>query len=127
MSQHIILTTGVYDLIKDHLRRKQVSKAEEEILISELKQAQQVLRRNLPKDIVSVDRIVQVKNSTIKDVQTITLVGPQKAKPKKNKHSILSEIGIALVGYKVGDKIKWPSIHGEIEYEILSVEPIAIS
>lgn len=127
MSENIILTTGVYDLIKDHLRRKQVSKKEEEILLSDLKQSKQVLRRNLPNDIVTVDRIVEVKNSTTNDVQTITFVGPQKAKPKKNKHSILSEIGIAIVGYKVGDKIKWPSTNGEIEYEILSVEALAIA
>jgi regulator of nucleoside diphosphate kinase len=25
MSQHIILTTGLYDLIKDHVRRKKVT------------------------------------------------------------------------------------------------------
>lgn len=127
MSEHIILTTGVYDLIKDHLRRKQVSKTEEQLLLSELKLSKQVLRRNLPNDVVTVDRVVQVKNSVINDVQTLTLVGPLKAKPKKNKFSILSEIGIAIVGYKVGDKVKWPTSNGEVEYEILSVEPIAVA
>ena len=33
MSQNIILTTGTYDLIKDHIRRKKVTPQEEELLL----------------------------------------------------------------------------------------------
>ena len=47
MSTNIILTTGTYDLIKDHIRRKKVNKEQEEILTNELKYAQQVLRKDL--------------------------------------------------------------------------------
>ena len=55
---NIILTTGTYDLIKDHLRRKRVSIQEEEILTNELRTAQQVLRRELPADVVCVNSVV---------------------------------------------------------------------
>ena len=48
MSQNIILTTGIYDAIKDHLRRKKVTKNEEVRLTSELRNAVQVRRRELP-------------------------------------------------------------------------------
>lgn len=125
MSQNIILTTGVYDLIKDHLRRKKATKAEEEILYAELKNAKQVLRKNLPDDIVTVNKLITVKNKNTNKTETVTFVGPTKVKTAKKRFSILSEIGIAIVGYKVGDVIKWPSSQGEIQYEILKVESIA--
>ena len=124
MSENIILTTGVYDLIKDHIRRRRTTKAQEEILINELKKAKQVVRRELPEDIVTLNKLVTVKNINSNEILTVTFVSPDKAKPNKNKPSILSELGIAIVGYKVGDIISWPSNDGEIKYEILKVDSL---
>ncbi len=124
MSENIILTTGVYDLIKDHIRRRRATKAQEEILINELKKAKQVVRRELPEDIVTLNKFVTVKNINSNEILTVTFVSPDKAKPNKNKPSILSELGIAIVGYKVGDIISWPSNDGEIKYEILKVDSL---
>lgn len=124
MSQNIILTTGIYDLIKDHIRRKKVTVQEEELLFNELKKASQVLRRDLPEDIVSVNRKVTFKNHTNNEEKTVMFVGPAKSKPSKNKLSILSDEGIAMVGYKVGNIIEWPSKKGDLKLEILKVEEI---
>ncbi|RRJ88114.1 transcription elongation factor GreAB [Paenimyroides tangerinum] len=124
MSENIVLTTGVYDLIKDHIRRRRTTKAQEEILINELKKAKQVVRRELPEDIVTLNKLVTVKNINSNEILTVTFVSPDKAKPNKNKPSILSELGIAIVGYKVGDIISWPSNEGEIKYEILKVDSL---
>lgn len=124
MSQNIILTTGIYDLIKDHLRRKKVTRQEEELLFTELKKASQVLRRDLPQDIVSVNRRVTYKNHTNNEEKTVVFVSPEKSKPSKNKISILSDEGIAMVGYKVGNLIEWPSKKGDLKLEILKVEEI---
>ena len=123
MSEKIILTTGVYDAIKEHLRRKKVSIHEENRLHTELRTAQQVLRRNLPEDVVTVDRKVTIKDHTKEDEQEYIFVSSMKAKPKKNKYSILSDIALAEVGYKVGDIIKWPFKDGERTIEIMKVEP----
>lgn len=125
MSQNIILTTGLYDLIKDHIRRKKVTVQEEELLLLELKKASQVLRRDLPQDIVSVNRKVTYKDHTKNEEKTVLFVGPEKSKPSKNKVSILSDEGIAMVGYKVGNLIEWPSKKGDLKLEILKVEEIA--
>lgn len=100
MSQHIILTTGLYDLIKDHVRRKKVTAQEEVLLINELKKASQVLRRDLPEDVVSVNRKVTYRDHLNNEEKTVLFVGPKKSKPSKNKISILSDEGIAMVGYK---------------------------
>ncbi|STO19404.1 Regulator of nucleoside diphosphate kinase [Flavobacterium hibernum] len=122
MSENIILTTGTYDLIKDHVRRKKVTPQEEELLLSELKHAKQVLRRNLPEDIVSINRRVTYKDHNNNEEKTILLVGPEKSKPNKNKISVLSDEGIAMVGYKVGDLVEWPAKKGNLKLEILKVE-----
>ena len=54
MNQDIILTTGIYDLIKDLLRRKKVTPFVEDQLIVQLKRAKQIRRRELPRDRKSV-------------------------------------------------------------------------
>lgn len=122
MSQNIILTTGTYDLIKDHVRRKKVTPQEEDLLLGQLKNASQVLRKNLPEDIVSVNRRITYKDHLNNEEKTILLVGPDKAKTSKNKISVLSDEGIAMVGYKVGDLVEWPAKKGNLKLEILKVE-----
>ena len=122
MSQNIILTTGLYDLIKDHVRRKKVTVQEEALLLAELKKASQVLRRDLPEDIVSVNRKVTYKDHISNEEKTVIFVGPKRSKPAKNKVSILSDEGIAMVGYKTGDFIEWPSKKRDLKLEILKVE-----
>ena len=123
MTEQIILTTGIYDAIKDHLRRKQVTAAEEERLTAELRNAVQVRRRELPEDVVTVDTKVTIKDHTENQEKEYIFVGVKQAKPKKNKHSILSDIALATLGYKVGDVIEWPFADGERKIEILKVEP----
>ncbi|WP_125719140.1 GreA/GreB family elongation factor [Flavobacterium ustbae] len=122
MSQNIILTTGTYDLIKDHVRRKKVTLQEEELLLNELKHATQVLRKNLPEDVVSVNRRITYKDHVKNEEKTILLVGPDKVKVSKNKISVLSDEGIAIIGYKVGDVVEWPAKKGNLKLEILKVE-----
>lgn len=124
MSENIILTTGIYDLIKDHVRRKKVTIEQEEILLAELKKASQVLRKDLPEDVVSVDRKIKVTEIVSNEEIEVMLVAPKAAKVNKNKYSILSEVGLAVVGYKTGDIVKWPTPNGTKEYKIIHVEAI---
>lgn len=83
MSTNVILTTGIYDLIKDHIRRRKVTLEQEQILTEELRTAEQVLRKDLPADVVTVDRKVKVKEITSNEEIEILLVGPKQAKLKK--------------------------------------------
>ena len=122
MSNKIILTTGIYDAIKDHLRRKKVSPNEEVRLAPELRNAQQVRRRALPEDVVTVNRKVTIKDHSQNKEEEYIFVGVAEARPKKNKHSILSDMALATVGYKVGDVIEWPFRDGERRIEVLKVE-----
>ena len=122
MTQDIILTTGVYDLIKDHIRRKKATPEEEETLRLQLKNAKQLTRKNLPLDIVTVDAKVTIKNLDTDQDEIYTFVAPDKAKRRNNTESILSTIGLALVGCKIGDIVNWTFGEEEKQLEILNVE-----
>lgn len=124
MSENIVVTTGIYDLIKDQIRRKRVSQAEEEILNNELRTAKQVLRRELPEDVVTVNRKVTIKDHTNNNEESYIFVDSNKERKKKGKHAITSDIAMATVGYKKGDVITWPFRDGERKIEILNVENI---
>ena len=121
MSTHITVTTGIYDAIKEVIRTRKVSIPEINRLTAELKEAQQVLRRDLPEDTVTVNRVVKIKDHTENEEKEYIFVPSPRANPKKNKYSILSDIALATVGYKVGDVIEWPFKDGDKKIEILEV------
>jgi regulator of nucleoside diphosphate kinase len=73
---------------------------------------------------VTVDRKVTLKDHTNNTETEYLFVSSSKEKIKKNKHSILSDIALSVVGYKVGDVIDWPFRDGDRKIEILKVEPI---
>ncbi|HBC03231.1 MAG: transcription elongation factor GreAB [Aequorivita sp.] len=124
MSENVILTTGIYDLIKDHVRRKKVTQQEEALLLMELKEAQQVLRRDLPENVVTVNRRVKIKDHTKNKEKEYLFVATTKTNNKKGKLSILCDVAVATVGRQVGDIINWPFRDGERKLEILGVENI---
>ncbi len=123
--QEILLTTGIYDLIKDHIRRKKATVEEEEALKIQLKKSKQVTRKNLPMNVVTVDAKVIVKNAVTNEEELYTFVAPDKAKRRNNTVSILSTMGLALVGCKVGDVINWNFNNEQKQLEIISVERLA--
>ena len=125
MSQNIVLTTGIYDLIKEHIRRKKATAAEEEVLKEQLKNATQVSRKDLPSDVVSVDTVVTVKDLATNEEEVYKFVAPAKAKARNQTLSIVDQMGLALVGYTVGAKIEWPLDGEEFKkMEILKVESL---
>lgn len=118
MSVNIKLTTGTYDLVREHLRRKRVTKDKEEILSEELKNAEQMFRKEMPENTVDLNTVVTYKNLITEEEKTVIFVSPKKSKPSKNKISILSDDGIAMLGYQTGQIVDWP----DKKLEIIKVE-----
>ncbi len=117
----IILSTGIYDLLKDHLRRRKLSRYNEAKLELELKHARQVLRNDLPADVVTVDTHVKVKEIESGKEFIYKLVAPAKARRKNNTLSILSPIGVAILGYAQGAVVQWEMPEGIRKYQIEEV------
>lgn len=124
MSDPIILTTGIYDLIKDQIHRKRVNPAAENRLLAELSTAKQVLRKDLPIEVVTVDRVVTVKNLDTDTDQSYHFVGVGKSKPSKRKFAITCEMALATLGRRAGDVFEWPFEEGSSRIEILQVSEV---
>jgi len=117
----IILTTGMFDLLKDQIRRKKLSNLNEANLIEQLKNARQVLRKDLPDNVVDINRKVRLADVETGENYTYSFVAPEKAKAKHNTTSILSPIGLALIGYAVGSELSWEMDNGIRKYRIEGV------
>ena len=117
-SESIILTTGMFDLLKDQIRRKKLSPFNEAKLVEQLRNAKQVFRRHLPDHIVDVNTRVVLTDVETNDKLEIAFVAPDKARKKNNTASILTPIGLALIGYPQGAEVPWEMPNGIRQFRI---------
>lgn len=120
----IIITRGIYDLLKAFINKKKLSRYNEMKLEEELKYARQVLRKDVPLHIVDLNKKVTVKDLSSGLEYEYNLVAPQKARKKNNTLSILSPIGVALLGYPQGTSLAWEMPEGVKHYEIMEVSSL---
>lgn len=80
----------------------------------ELSRAKIVETPKLPADVVAMDSIVTFTDLDSAEEKTIQLVYPQDADVAKMKISVLSPVGSALIGLKIGGTIEWPVPQGKV-------------
>ncbi len=78
-----------------------------EELSKELLRAEVVDSENIPADVITMNSRVRLVDLDSKEERIYTLVFPSEANIDENKISILAPIGTAMLGYRVGDTIKW--------------------
>lgn len=76
-------------------------------LAKELLRAEIVDSKMIPPDVITMNSIVKLVDLDSNEEKTYTLVFPKDADIGQNRISILAPIGTALIGYRVGDTIKW--------------------
>jgi len=79
-----------------------------EALDTELSRAEIVPDHKLPADAVAMDSTVSFRDLDSGAETTVTLVFPRHADVNTMKISILSPVGSALIGLRVGGQIDWP-------------------
>lgn len=124
MNEPIMVTTSIYDFIKERIHRKRVSPQEEPLLLAELKTAVQLLGRDLPDSVVKVGSIVSIKDHTHGIEAKYHFVGAGKSKPSKGRYGIDSTIALATIGRKEGSVFEWPFKEGPRRIEITRVENV---
>ena len=90
-------------------------------LEEELARSTEVAQDAVSKDVVTMNSRLTLKDLTSGKEITCTLVFPQDADAEENRVSILAPLGMAILGYRVGDTISWPMPHGERELRIESI------
>ena len=76
-------------------------------LANELLRAEVVDSKDIPPDVITMNSKIRLMDLDSKEDRIYTLVFPLEANVDENKISILAPIGTAMLGYHVGDTIKW--------------------
>jgi regulator of nucleoside diphosphate kinase len=79
-----------------------------ETLQGELDRAHIVEPTAVPNDVVTMNSRVRLTDVDTNEEQVYTVVFPSQANLNQGKISILAPIGTAILGYRVGDAVKWP-------------------
>ncbi|MGV8836859.1 nucleoside diphosphate kinase regulator, partial [Cellvibrio sp.] len=85
-----------------------------EALNIQLNHADIVPDRDIPDDAVTMGSQVTFVDLDSNEEQTISLVYPNEADVTQMKISILSPVGSALIGLRIGGNIDWPVPQGKV-------------
>lgn len=95
----MLLTSNLARLVDDSVRLDE--------LRSEMGRARVVPQHEVPNDVVTMNSTVSLRDLETNDLQTYTLVYPDRADIANHKLSVLAPIGTAILGYRVGDELRW--------------------
>ena len=123
----LVLVKDEYELLKGYIHSRldtlsPESKTAQQLHL-ELKQAL-VLdnEQEIPGDIVRLNSWIAVEEKLTGRQLQFRLVLPSEANLNKQKLSIFAPLGIALIGYRKGQQVKWEMPAGEKVFYIKEVE-----
>ena len=93
----------VRDAVASHSTRRDLLVA----LQNELDRAKVVDPQEIPGDVVTMNSKVVLRDLESDEVEAFTLVYPGFADISQGRLSILTPMGMAIIGYRVGDVIQW--------------------
>jgi regulator of nucleoside diphosphate kinase len=94
-------------------------------LEAELARAEIVDPKRVPKNVVTMNSTVKLRDLDTKEIETYTLVFPEQADIANNKLSVLAPVGTAILGQRVGDVLRWrvPSGWRRLKVERVLYQP----
>jgi len=90
-------------------------------LKDEMNRALVVSPKEVPENVITMNSRVLMRDVESGNDMTLWLVFPDKVDAVKNPVSILSPLGTAMIGYKVGDVFTWESPTGKKQIEVLDI------
>ncbi|MEQ8807665.1 MAG: GreA/GreB family elongation factor [Imperialibacter sp.] len=119
-----IITKADHNTIKslianlpDHLKTAEIRQ-----LTNELNRAQVVANDKIPKDVIRLNSYFEIEEINSKQQINFTVTLPNKANIAEKRVSILSPLGIALIGFRKGMTVQWTLPGGPKKLKILKVE-----
>lgn len=114
----IYITKNDYKKLVEIINKKQRHDNQDEALLAELNRATIVDPRDIPGDVITMNSLVVFCDIESKDELEYWLVFPEAADISQRKISVLSPIGCALLGYKIGDTISVNTPKGEKKLKV---------
>ena len=90
-------------------------------LEGELDRGKIVKSKDIPNNVITMNSKVRLRDIDKQEEMVYWLVFPDDADPNQDKISILAPIGMALIGYKVGDIIKWKVPNGIVKLKVKKI------
>lgn len=93
-------------------------------LLTELARARIVQPAQMPADVVSIGNRVTYRDESNGREQVVTLVFPEDADIDAGRVSVMTPIGVALLGLQAGARFSWETRGGEMrDLTVVSVAP----
>lgn len=92
-----------------------------QILETELNKAKVVKSEEISSDVITMHSEVQLLDLDTGEETTYRIVYPNQADIDKGYVSILAPIGMALLGYSVGDIIEWSVPAGTAKWKVIKI------
>ncbi len=97
----------------DHRRLNRLPEASAHAALQDLLDGAELLpSRQLPADVVSMNSEIEVLGPQPGQQQRLTLCYPAEARPEQGRISVLSPVGLSLLGRSVGERVRWQAGHG---------------
>ncbi len=87
-------------------------------LEAELERASVVSEDELPDDVITMNSTAELENLDRGGCLSYTLVYPEMADIDEGRISVLAPLGMAMIGYRVGDEFEWPTPGGTIRFRV---------
>lgn len=124
MKDRIYITEGDFEKLHRLVegRRSRISTDRENLdrLEQELDRAEIVDAASIPRDVVTMNSEVRLRDLDSGEVKVYRLVYPTQFRTE-NSISVLAPVGTAMLGYRVGDVIEWPVPKGVRRLQVMEV------
>lgn len=74
-----------------------------------LKNARPVDPEQVPPDLITMNSVVRLRDPDTGDVDVYTLTYPDEAAASDTSLSVLTRIGAAMFGHRIGEEVRWQS------------------
>ena len=125
IQQQPVLAKSDHAIIMQYLRsgetRTLFNRMDADEMVAEIKRAAVIDDDALPADVVRLNSKVKIKDEKESKLIELTVVTPKLANIKERKVSVMSPIGIAIIGCREGQRIAWRGPGGDKRLTIVEV------
>ena len=92
-----------------------------EELQQKLTSAKALAPESVPADVITMNSIARVRDLESEREGVYNLVFPSDSKPLEGRVSVLSSLGIALFGCRIGDEVEWDTPKGRKHLKVVGI------
>jgi regulator of nucleoside diphosphate kinase len=120
-TSQIVITAADFDRLRDLMGSPNYRSTHAPLLLAlreELNRGEIVGSDAVPRTVVTMHSKVRVRDLKLQESETYTLVYPDEADINENKLSVLAPLGMALLGTRIGQVVKFDAPAGQRRLKI---------